>query len=181
MPDPRIAGERVAAILAEIEQEQDTAARDKAEELVRLLMELYGAGIEHLLRAFDRSEGDRARLDALIADDELISGLLALHDLHPETTEARVERALERVRAHFASSAAPVELLGVEGATVRLRVGGEDGSCSTSGATLRKVLESAVEEAAPEVDTVEIEGLALTPAPTPADDLIALGSRTAKG
>ena len=50
MPDPRQAGERIAALLEEIRSISDARVRARAEELVRLLMELYGAGLERLLR-----------------------------------------------------------------------------------------------------------------------------------
>ncbi|MEN3357740.1 MAG: hypothetical protein V7637_1722 [Mycobacteriales bacterium] len=141
-------------------------ARDRAEELVRVVLELHGAGIERLLSIVD---GGGALTDATVralAEDELVSGLLVLHGLHPEGVAARVGRALDAVRPYLASHGGDVELLGVDsggpdggpddGVVVRLRLLGHCDGCAGSTATLQSAVETAVAAAAPEVTRIDV-------------------------
>ena len=49
------AGERVEVLLAELGALSDEATRDKAEELVRVLVELYGAALERIMEVVAES------------------------------------------------------------------------------------------------------------------------------
>ena len=65
---------------------------------MRLVTDLYGAGLERLLEILH----DAGRLDAEvlaeIADDDVVASLLLVHGLHPYDLPTRVERALAAVR-----------------------------------------------------------------------------------
>src|SRR3954447_5805985 len=99
-PDLRATGER-REVLLEAASAGGRVARERAEELVRLVVDLYGAGLERLLGDVDhpRRLGDHL-LDRL-AGDELVGGLLAVHGLHPDDVVTRVARALESVRPYL--------------------------------------------------------------------------------
>jgi Fe-S cluster biogenesis protein NfuA len=136
-------------------------ALERAEELVRLVVDLYGAGIERILEVLHSS----GRLDddvlAALAADELVSGLLVVHGLHPYGVEERVERALVAVRPYLGSHGGDVELLGVSAdGVVRLRLLGSCDGCPSSSVTLELAVEGAIHEAAPEVTAIEIEAAA---------------------
>jgi Fe-S cluster biogenesis protein NfuA len=110
---------------------------------------------------------ERGRLDgevlAALAADELVSGLLVVHGLHPYGVEERVERALEAVRPYLGSHGGDVELLGVsEEGVVRLRLLGSCDGCPSSSVTLELAVEGAIHEAAPEVSAIEIQTAADT-------------------
>ena len=62
-----------------------------------LVTNLYGAGLERMLDVLaDAGRLDRVALDALAAD-ELVSGLLLVHGLHPHDVDTRVaDRAGQR-------------------------------------------------------------------------------------
>jgi Fe-S cluster biogenesis protein NfuA len=143
--DVRAAGERVDALLAELGA--DPAAAAAAEELVRALVGLYGAGLDRIMAALAETDAAEA-LHRLTADD-LVSGLLVVHDLHPLTAAERIQRALDGVRPHLGGR--DVELTGVTDGVARLRLTG-DGCGSVA-----KTLEGAVAAAAPELSGVEIE------------------------
>jgi Fe-S cluster biogenesis protein NfuA/nitrite reductase/ring-hydroxylating ferredoxin subunit len=142
----------------------DSSVGEAAEDLVRLLVGMYGAGLERILALLAGAGGPGHRLLYQMLDDELLTSLLVLHDLHPEDTTARVTRALESVRPYLGSHAGGVELLGVVeeagGAVVRLRLQGSCDGCPSSAVTVKMAIEKAIEEACPEVLRVDVEDTA---------------------
>ena len=152
--DLRAVGSRIEELLGQIRAAGDPATAEVAEEVVRLVVELYGAGLE---RAVELA-GPQAL--ARLVEDELVASLLVLHDLHPKDTETRVVEALDQVRPYLGSHAGGVELLGVDPAgVVHLRLEGSCDGCPSSTMTVKLAIERAIEEAAPEVTAVEVENL----------------------
>src|ERR1700710_3038943 len=78
-------------------------ARERAEELVRLVVDLYGAGLERVLEIVDDADALSDDVLAALVADELVSGLLVVHGLHPYSVEDRVEQALVQVRPYLGS------------------------------------------------------------------------------
>jgi|HubBroStandDraft_3_1064219.scaffolds.fasta_scaffold01237_2 Fe-S cluster biogenesis protein NfuA len=164
----RAAGDRIEALLDELAVQADRSARAKAEELVRLLMELHGSGLNRLLDIVYEESGEAAdRLFARLAGDSLVSSLLLLHGLHPQDLETRVQQALDKVRPYLGSHGGDVKLLGVDNEVVRLRLEGSCDGCPSSAMTMKLAVESAIEEAAPEVRAIEVEGATAPPAGAP--------------
>ncbi len=155
--DPQTVGARIDALL-DASSAGGAVARERAEELVRLVTDLYGAGLERLLDiAYEAGRLDDELL-ARLTDDELVSGLLLVHGLHPYSVEQRVEQALDSVRPYLGSHGGDVELLGVDpGGQVRLRLLGSCDGCPSSSVTLRLAVEGAIEAAAPEVCSIEVD------------------------
>lgn len=153
----RVSGARIEALL-DASSSGGAVARERAEELVRLVADLYGEGLERLLDImYDLGRLDDAALAALAADD-LVASLLLVHGLHPYDVMTRVENALEGVRPYLGTHGGDVELLDVtpEG-VVRLRMLGSCDGCPSSSVTLSLAVESAIEEAAPEITAIEVE------------------------
>src|SRR6202042_3937494 len=100
-----------------------------------------------------------------MADAPRVEGLLLLHDLHPLDLDTRIQRALDRVRPYLGSQAGGVQYLGVDGGAARLRLEGSCDGCPSSTVTVELAIRSAVEDAAPEVTEVVVEGMAAAPAP----------------
>ena len=147
-------GSGIERLLAELGADADPAVRAKAEELVRLLVDFYGAALGRVVELADQGLLER------LADDELVASLLIVHDLHPLDTKARVQRALERVRPYLGSHAGGVELLGIDDqGVVHLRLEGTCNGCQSSTVTVKLSIERAIEEAAPELRGVEVEGM----------------------
>jgi Fe-S cluster biogenesis protein NfuA/nitrite reductase/ring-hydroxylating ferredoxin subunit len=160
MGDARQVGARVEELLGVLQAEGGPATAQAAEELVRLLLGLYGDGLRHIMSAL-RAEGEAgaAILDRLLADP-LVESLLLLHDLHPLDIDARIQRALDQVRPYLGSHAGGVQYLGVTGEGVaRLRLEGSCHGCPSSTVTVQLALKGAVEDAAPEVTEVVVEGM----------------------
>ena len=132
-------------------------ARERAEELVRLVADLYGAGLERVLEIMhDAGASTTTTLDALAGDD-LVAGLLLVHGLHPYGVSDRVERALDAVRPYLGSHGGDVELLEItDDGVVRLQLLGSCDGCASSSVTLELAVEGAIEAAAPEVTGIEV-------------------------
>src|SRR5687767_3620052 len=111
-PDLRATGERIDTLL-DASASGGAVARERAEELVRLVTDLYGAGLERFLDLLHESGRLDDDLLAQLADDDLLASLLLVHGLHPYGVETRVEHALESVRPYLGSHGGDVELLAV--------------------------------------------------------------------
>jgi Fe-S cluster biogenesis protein NfuA/nitrite reductase/ring-hydroxylating ferredoxin subunit len=173
--DVQAAGDRIEALLT-ASASGGAIARERAEELVRTVADLYGAGLERVLDILH----EMGRLDddvlGRLAADSTVSSLLLVHGLHPYDITTRVEKALESVRPYLGSHGGDVELLDVsDEGVVRLRLLGSCDGCPSSSVTLTLAVERAVEAAAPEVTSIEVE-TAADEAPAKPGSLISIDS-----
>jgi Fe-S cluster biogenesis protein NfuA len=155
--------ERVEALLDEVERLADPVARETANGVAAALLELYGTGLARMVEVL--AAHDDGTLAAAVTADPLVEHLLLLHGLHPVPVEERVRRALEGVRPYLESHGGDVELLGVEDGVARLRMEGSCKGCPSSAMTLKLAIESAVLEAAPDVERIEAEEQVAAPPP----------------
>lgn len=182
MPSVGVGGDLTACgdrieLLLEASAAAGPVARERAEELVRLVVELYGAGLERLLElAYDAGALDDDLL-ATLAADELVSSLLLVHGLHPYGVQERVERALDGVRPYLGSHGGDVRLLEVtDDGVVRLRLLGSCDGCASSAVTLEFAVDGAVRSAAPEIVRIDVE----TESPGAAGGVIPVEQLTAR-
>jgi Fe-S cluster biogenesis protein NfuA len=168
----RATGERIEQLLDELKATADPRAYERAEELLRSVSELYGAGLGRVVElAVDRAPG---LLDTFLEDD-LLASLLLVHGLHPEALECRVEGALAQVRPLLRGHGGDVELLDIDpdAGAVRLRLLGSCDGCPSSSITLQLAVERAIVEAAPEIVRIDVDQPAQPASSVP----IALGSK----
>lgn len=146
----------IESLVGKLEAIGDDEARATSLALVRALTEFYGSGIERILEL----TAERAGVETIdhLSEDPLVSSLLLLHGLHPLDVEVRVQKALEHVRPYLESHGGGVELAGVDGNVVRLRMKGTCKGCPSSTRTMKLAIEDAVFEAAPEVTEIVAEG-----------------------
>jgi Fe-S cluster biogenesis protein NfuA len=159
--------QRIGELVEQLESATDPNARAMARELMESLMALHGAGIERILEIAANSGEAGESVIRKCGRDELVSSLLLLYGLHPENLNARVTRALEKMRSNLEPHAAKAELISIneEGAvTVRLHVKPSGGGCGSTAATLKATLEAALQDAAPDATSIVVEqtGAALT-------------------
>jgi Fe-S cluster biogenesis protein NfuA len=159
--------ERLDTLLRAVEQKADPRVHDQLREIVQAVLDLHADGLRAILRRLDSSGEAGAAILADCAHDEVIGGLLLLHGLHPLTIEDRVLRALEQVRPYLRSHGGNVELLGVAGGVVRLRLEGNCQGCPSSALTMKQTVEEAILGHAPDVRAVEVEGAMDDPGRTP--------------
>jgi Fe-S cluster biogenesis protein NfuA/nitrite reductase/ring-hydroxylating ferredoxin subunit len=148
----RTAGERIQNLL-DASSSGGAVARERAEQLVREVTDLYGAVLTRMMGVALAAE---PALAERFAADDLVASLLLVHGLHPYDVERRVSDALDSVRPYLGSHGGDVSLLGVEGGVVRLQFQGSCKSCPSSSVTLELAVEDAVRAAAPEVVSIEV-------------------------
>lgn len=173
----RATGERIDSLL-DASGSGGAVARERAEELVRLTADLYGAGLERILDIVHEAGGLDDDVLASLAGDDLVASLLLVHGLHPYDVGLRVEQALDSVRPYLGSHGGDVELLEVSDAgVVRLRLLGSCDGCPSSSVTLKLAVEGAIEAAAPEITTIEVEDASAQPSSEGLIPVAALRSR----
>jgi Fe-S cluster biogenesis protein NfuA len=152
----RATGDRIEHLLDELQSIADPRSFSLAEELLRLVSDLYVAGLGRVVAL--AQEVSPELLDSLIGDD-LVASLLLVLGLHPKSLAMRVSEALDEVRPFLASHSGGVELLGVdvEAGVVRLRLLGSCDGCPSSAVTLQMAVERAIVEAAPEIIRIDVD------------------------
>jgi Fe-S cluster biogenesis protein NfuA len=133
-------------------------ARERADEIVRTIVALYGDGLERVLSIVHAELGDRsAPFFERLCEDKFVESLLCLHGLHPIALEDRVDAALESVRPYITSHQGNMEVARIDGDVVYLRLEGSCDGCPASAATLKLAVERAILERAPEIREVRAE------------------------
>jgi hypothetical protein len=140
---------RIEELLDGIAETGGPQVAHAAEELVRVLMRFYGAGLEQVVSVVRAGGGD-AMVHRLSADP-LVAGLLALHDLHPVPVAQRLDHALETARRRLGAHGSGITLGEVDddGAIHVLLAGG---GCGAD--TVKDVVAGAITELVPEVTGV---------------------------
>jgi hypothetical protein len=146
-------GVRVEELLADLESVADPSVHERAEALVSLLVEFYGAGLERVLALVGREPSGELIVRRL-AQDDLLASLFALHGLHPVPVEDRVQEAIEGTQPQL--GATKVALIGIsdEGvARCEISLGG----CGSAPFDVAQAtVEKAILDVAPEVAAVEV-------------------------
>jgi Fe-S cluster biogenesis protein NfuA/nitrite reductase/ring-hydroxylating ferredoxin subunit len=151
--------ERVQELQARLDDLGQSVPRELADELVSAVVQMYGAGLERILAALFENGPDGERIAGSLADDPMVATLLLIHDLHPVPLEQRVQRALDSVRPYMESHGGNVELLSLEGGVARIHLRGSCSDCAASSVTLELAIKQALEDAAPDLEGLEVEGI----------------------
>ena len=157
--------QRIGEIVEQFESNADPGTRAMARDLVEALMAMHGTALQQIL-ALAANAGEAG--EAIIrkcGQDDLVSSVLLLYGLHPESLRSRVTYALEKTRNNLRAQSATAELVSVgdDGAvTVRLEV--KSSGCGSSAASVKATLEAALYSAAPDAMSIVINetGAALT-------------------
>ena len=155
----RDVGARVEELLAELRTETDPSVAERAEELVCLLVEFYGAGLERVVDLVGREPAGNEIVGRL-SQDPLLESLLVLHGLHPVSAQVRIERAVETVKAKGTLGSGEIHFVALDDdGTVHLKLEGSCDGCGSSNAMAKVALEKAIDELIPESTRVVIDGM----------------------
>lgn len=171
--DPEQLIEHVQRLTDRLSASGDPKTREVAEELMSAVIQMYGEGLERMLGIVSAAGPAAEEIQGALADDPLVGTLMMIHDLYPVPIEERVLQGLEKVRPYMESHGGDVELLGIEDGVVHLKLQGSCKTCSASSSTLELAVRQALEETAPDLVGMEVEGV-LEDEPQPAGGALPL-------
>jgi Fe-S cluster biogenesis protein NfuA len=161
--DFRQRAKSLETLVARFENAPDPSLRGTAKDLVQVLMELHGAGLERIL-AIVESQG--AAGEKIIEDfglDEVVRSLLLLYGLHPENMQTRIVRALEGTREFLKSHGASAELIAIDDTgSVTVHFHSEaSGGCGSNVTAVKSRVEATILDAAPDAAAIFVKDMSL--------------------
>ena len=160
--DLHAVADRIEVLLEELRASSEGRVWMRIEELVRLLTELYGAGMGRTVELLGDDPGFLRRL----ADDDLVGNLLVLHDLHPDDLTTRAARAVEAMAPSVRKGGAEISVASVEPGAVTVTVKSSSAGCGSTAGALGDTVANALSTALPDVDSVDVK-VQTVPEPTP--------------
>jgi Fe-S cluster biogenesis protein NfuA len=156
--------QRIGGLVQEIEAIADPALRASTKELVQSLMDLHGAAFERVMEIVAGAGEPGMELIDHLGRDPKVSSVLVLYGLHPEDLDSRVVKAIERIRPQLRKQGCELELLSLRDGDVRIRVEKGEHTCGSTAKTVQATLEGAIYDAAPDLQSLVVEGLEEKPA-----------------
>jgi Fe-S cluster biogenesis protein NfuA/nitrite reductase/ring-hydroxylating ferredoxin subunit len=155
-PEEALVG-RVEELTARVEEIADPGVRALADDLAAAVVQLYGEGLERIFAALEPGVARE------LARDGVVASLMLIHGLYPVPLEDRVREALASIRPYLESHGGDVELLGIADGVAQLRLQGSCNGCAASRSTLELAIERALEEGAPDLLGIDVEGVVAAP------------------
>ena len=155
--------ERIEGLIARVDASADPNLRAAAKELLQATLQFHGTGLARIMEFVSQAGDAGNHLLERFSRDDLISGLLLLHGLHPQDMETRVKQAIERIGASLRLHGSEVDLIGVADGVVRVRIRGGSAGCGAPAA--KPAVESAIYEAAPDLNGIIVEDMTEPPSP----------------
>ncbi|MDQ3648895.1 MAG: Rieske (2Fe-2S) protein [Acidobacteriota bacterium] len=149
---------QLSALVGELERYPDTEVREKALDLVQIILKMHGEVLRRILATFE-SLPIKSEIYSRMLGDEVIRAILTIHDLLPEELETRVAKAVEELRPFLIAQGCDVKLLGVDNGQARLRLM-RSGKGAPPVAALKLEIEKVLDVAAPDLLGIDIEGVA---------------------
>jgi Fe-S cluster biogenesis protein NfuA/nitrite reductase/ring-hydroxylating ferredoxin subunit len=153
-------GERLQKLLAQVEALPYPGAKELIQDCMESVLGFYGAALKRILQVVSEDGSEGRKVFRNLIRDDVVKGVLLIHDLHPLNLEARLLEALDKVRPYLKSHGGNVELISLENNVARLRLQGTCQSCASSSVTLELAIRHAIEQACPDLVHFEVEGVA---------------------
>lgn len=151
--------QQLGKLIAELEQMPDSPLKVATGELVHLLMEVHGTGIERMMEIIFESHAAGPQTIDKMGDDPIVRSLLLLYSLHPEDLDARVQKSLEALHPRLRKLNYGVELVSLNEGEVHVRVTSSGHACGSTTQNVRSMVEEGIYEYAPDLTSLVILGL----------------------
>jgi len=151
--------QKIGELVQQLEAIADPASRAGAKELVQLLMDLHGAGLERMLEIVFKAGEPGGQIIDNLGRDPLVSSLLILYGIHPEELQTRIERKLEQIGSKLRKMGAEASLIGAKDGNVVVRIKVDGHACGSTLRTVQSTVEEAMFEAAPDMKSLLVEGV----------------------
>jgi Fe-S cluster biogenesis protein NfuA/nitrite reductase/ring-hydroxylating ferredoxin subunit len=163
--------DRIQELTVRVDELSDVRARTLAQELVATVIAMYGDGLTRIMEVIADSREAGATIMDELSQDGAVASLLLIHDLYPVSLHERVIEALDTVRPYMESHGGNVELVGLDDGVAKLVLQGSCNGCAASRATLELAIKQALDEHAPDLVGLEVQGVTepgVADAPPPA-------------
>lgn len=150
---------QLGKLITQFDQMPEGPQKAACKELVQLLMDVHGAGLDRIMEIVFESNGPGPAIVDELGRDTVTSSLLLLYSLHPLDLEARVLQAIERMRPRLRKLSCAVDLAGINDGVVQVRIAAAGHSCGSSSKDIRAIVEDSIFELAPDLASLEILGL----------------------
>jgi len=152
--------ERIESLVHQAEAIPDAQTRNLTSGLLRAVLEFHAAGLERVMELLFQAGPVGEKIIDRITGEELTSSLLLLHGLHPDDTQTRLERAVEKLQEMFQKLGAKLTMTSLQERTVCLQFESER---TWSVAAVKNSVEKVILQAAPEINIIEVSGIKETP------------------
>jgi Fe-S cluster biogenesis protein NfuA len=149
---------QLGTLVGELDAMPGDGSNTAARELVQLLMEVHGTGLNRLLEIVYESGESGEAIIAKAGEDPIVRHLLVLYSLHPEPMESRVLKALDAAAPRLRKMDSEVELIGISDGAVQVRVTTAGHGCGSTARSAQSIVEEMTYDMAPDLTSLEILG-----------------------
>ena len=150
---------QLGTLVGELDQMPGAGSKVATRELVQLLMEVHGAGLERMIELLSEPGVEPGRPGSAIihrfGQDPIVSSLLLLYGLHPDTLETRVLQALDALKGRLRKFDSEVKLVSIHDGVVQLRLQTGHARGSTI-KDLRAIVEGGIYDFVPDLASLTI-------------------------
>jgi hypothetical protein len=167
---------RLGALVGELDQMPGGSSKVAARELVQLLMEVHGTGLERILELVKESgrvagEAGEAIIHRF-GDDPIARNLLLLYGLHPDDLETRVVKALDAMKGRLRKLDCEVKLVSIHEGAVQVRLHLSGHAHGSTRKDLRSIVEGGIYDLVPDLTSLTILGAEDEPGFVPLESLL---------
>ena len=151
---------QLGTLVGELDQMPDARPDDRskvaARELVQLLMEVHGTGLERIMEVVFESGLSGEALIGKLGQDPIVRNLLLLYSLHPDDIETRVLKALDIAGTRLRKFDARVELVRIQDGAIQVRLVTSGHACGSTTKNLQAIVEECIYDMAPDLTSLAI-------------------------
>jgi hypothetical protein len=153
---------RLGALVGELDQMPGGSSKVAARELVQLLMEVHGTGLERILELVKESGREAGAAGETIIHrfgaDPIARNLLLLYGLHPDNLETRVIKAIDAIKGRLRKLDCEVNLISMQDGDVQVRLHLSGHAHGSTRKDLRSIVEGGLYDLAPDLTSLTILG-----------------------
>ena len=150
---------QLGTLVGELDQTLGGDSKVAARELVQLLMDVHGTGLERIMELIFKSGPEGEAMIGRLGQDPIVRNLLLLYSLHPEDIETRVLKALDTVGSRLRKFDSTVELISLRNGVVQVQLRTAGHTNGSAAKNLRSIVEDGIYEWAPDLTSLTILGL----------------------
>ena len=151
---------QLGTLVGELDQMPGAGSKVATRELVQLLMEVHGAGLERMVELLSEPGVEPGRPGSAIihrfGQDPIVRSLLLLYGLHPDTLETRVLQALDALKGRLRKFDSEVKLVSVHEGAVQLRLQTSGHARGSTIKDLRAIVEGGIYDFVPDLASLTI-------------------------